>query len=152
MRWLAGVVVLVIVAGGGGWWWFRSASEAPAPGLLSIVTTPAGARLTIGGREVGHTPYFADNTGPAGPVEYLLELEGYRSVRGTFDGGQAAQLAVTLVRKTLKRVIQVDAGVVEIELDEPEDDTPLHTRGPLRPAQPEEFVDEDLAKEAASPK
>lgn len=152
MRWLPIVLAVLVVLGLGGWWWSRSSSDANGRGVLSIVTTPSGARLTIAGREVGATPYFADNTSPPGPVDYLLELKGYRTVRGTFDGGQDAKLEVTLVRRAVKRVLQVDAGVVEIELDDPVDDTPLHTRGPLRPPDPEEFVDEDLAKEAAAPK
>ena len=41
-------------------------------------------------------------------------------------------LEVSLVRKRVRKVMQVDAGVIEVELDE-EEEAPRHTKGPLRP-------------------
>lgn len=147
-RWGLVAAMLVALGAGFGWWLVHGAAE-PTSQLLTITSVPAGARLTIAGVVVGHTPYFGDNRYPPGPVEYLLDAPSFRAVRGTFDGGTAFQLEVRLVRKVVRRTLRVDAGELELDLDTlVDDDEPLHEHGPLRPPEPTDFVDDDLAKEA----
>jgi len=149
---LAAVGVLGV---GAAVWMAARQSDTPAHGTLSIVSTPAGATLTIAGQEVGTTPYFTDNTW-AGEVAFQVSKPGYRTAEGTFQGGREQRQEVALVPKKVRRA--VDAGqvdTVEIEFDDTvtiEDNQPLHRRGPLRPPEPTEFVDEDLEREAGQPK
>ena len=150
---IAGVigVVVVMLAGGGIWWWRQPSSAAlPEQGVLRVTTVPSGATVTIAGTEVGRTPYFSDNQW-FGVVTIALSLPGYRNWSGTFEGGRDVKVEVALVRKKTRKVMQVDAGVIEIDLDE-EDDAPRHTKGPLQPPEPTEFVDDDLDREAAAQK
>lgn len=146
-----GLVGLLLVGGAAFWLQQSSAGGAQRGGTLSIVTTPAGAALSIEGKNVGATPWFGDNTWPKEPVLFELSLPGYRTWKGSFPGGGEARVAVTLVRRKLKRRSDagvIDAGSMDIELYE-EDDGPLHPYGPLIPSVPAEFVDEDLEREAA---
>jgi hypothetical protein len=58
---------------------------APFQGFgLSIDTTPAGARVLIGGVEAGETPLVAGvDCAPGAEVAVAVELRGYRTVRRT---------------------------------------------------------------------
>jgi hypothetical protein len=148
-----GVLVLTL-AGVGSWLWSGTSGTSASTGTLSIVTSPAGAKLSIEGKVVGETPWFGDNTWPRRPVLFELSLHGYRTWKGSFSGGVEARMDVTLTRKKQRRVVDagvIDGGSMDIDLDE-EDDGPLHTHGPLRPPEPTEFVDEDLDREAATTK
>lgn len=145
-----GVVVVALVAGGAWWWRQQSMGTVSAPGLVSVTSVPSGASVTIGGKDVGRTPYFSDNQW-SGSVAIELSLPGYRKWTGTFEGGRDAKVEVSLVKKKTRKVMQVDAGVIEIDLDE-EEEAPRHTKGPLRPPEPTEFVDDDLDREAEAQK
>jgi hypothetical protein len=51
---------------------------------LSIDTTPSGARVLVGGKEVGETPLVAGvDCAPGAEVALAIELRGYRTVRRT---------------------------------------------------------------------
>jgi hypothetical protein len=58
---------------------------APFQGFgLSIDTTPAGARVLIGGKEVGDAPLVAGvECAPGDEVAVAVELRGYRTARRT---------------------------------------------------------------------
>lgn len=144
------VVVVGLVAGGVFWWRAQPGESTGASGLLSVTSVPSGASVTVEGKEVGRTPFFSDNRW-GGSVAIELSLPGYRKWSGTFEGGRDAKFEVTLVRKKTRKVTQVDAGVIEIDLDE-EEEAPRHTKGPLRPPEPTEFVDDDLDREAEAQK
>lgn len=144
------VAVVGLVAGGVFWWRAQATESTSASGLLSVTSVPSGAAVNIGGKEVGHTPFFSDNRWN-GSVAIELSLPGHRKWAGTFEGGRDAKLEVSLVRKRVRKVMQVDAGVIEIELDE-EEEAPRHTKGPLQPPEPTEFVDDDLDREAEAQK
>ncbi|MDP3498764.1 MAG: PEGA domain-containing protein [Myxococcales bacterium] len=151
-----GLVVMVLGLVAFGVWRWSGSSEAPTrPGTLSILSSPAGAKISIEGKVVGKTPWFSDNTWPRKPVLFELSLPGYRTWKGSFSGGVEARMNVTLSRRKPRRVSDagvIDGGSMDIDLDDEEDDGPLHTRGPLRPPEPTEFVDEDLDREAAAAK
>jgi hypothetical protein len=136
-------------------WMAAGRSHPPAHGMLSIVSTPAGATLTIAGKDVGTTPYFADNAW-AGEVVFRVSKPGYRTAEGTFEGGREQRHEVVLTRKKAGRAVDAgQADSVEVEFDGEvtiDDHQPLHRRGPLRPPEPTEFVDEDLDREARQPK
>lgn len=144
------LVIAVVVMGlvvGGVWWWRAQAGESTsASGVLSVTSVPSGASVIVAGKEVGHTPFFSDNRW-SGSVAVELVLPGFRTWAGTFEGGRDAKIDAKLVRKKTRKVMQVDAGVIELDLDE-EDEAPRHTKGPLRPPEPTEFVDDDLEAEA----
>lgn len=152
---LVGLAVLLVGAVGLVVW--RSVEPRPSGsrGVLSINSTPTGAQVVVGETVLGQTPYFADNTFPPGPHEAVISLKGFRTERLAFDGRFEAKLDVTLRRLVTKRVeAPADSGapVVEIEVVDVEIDPEArrHTKGPLRPPEPKEFVDEDLDKEAAT--
>lgn len=144
------VVVVALVAGGVFWWRARGVESTSAAGLLSVTSSPSGAAVMVEGKEVGRTPYFSDNRW-GGSVAIEVSAPGYRKWSGTFEGGRDAKVEVTLARKKLRKVTQVDAGVIELDLDE-EEEAPRHTKGPLRPPEPTEFVDDDLDREAEAQK
>ncbi len=149
------VVAVLALVGFGVWWWSGSAETSARPGTLSILSSPAGAKISIEGKVVGETPWFSDNTWPRQPVLFELSLPGYRTWKGSFSGGVEARVDVTLSRRKVRKVSDagvIDGGSMDIDLDEDEDDGPLHTHGPLRPPEPTEFVDEDLDREAAAAK
>jgi hypothetical protein len=63
----------------------RGERVAPFQGFgLSIDTTPAGARVLVGGKEMGETPLVAGvDCAPGDEVEIAVERRGYRTVRRT---------------------------------------------------------------------
>ena len=140
------IVVVVVLVVGGVWWWSQSTQTTSASGVVRVTSVPSGASVTLAGKDVGSTPYFSDNSW-SGTVTVALSLPGYRKWTGSFEGGRDVKLEVSLVRKRVRKVMQVDAGVIEVELDE-EEEAPRHTKGPLRPPEPTEFVDDDLEAEA----
>lgn len=153
---IVGVVVLLGVIGAVLWWKTGSTERSPGGPVVSVNSTPAGAAILIAGKEVGRTPWFADNAWPNVPIAFELVLPGYRRASGTFQGGVEARVELVLTRAKTKKVVVVtdagiivDAGVLEVELDDDGDDFEVerHKVGPLRPRAPE-FKDEDLDKEA----
>lgn len=110
-RWGRAVVALAVVAvlaGGGAWLWTRRATllreplaalgMAPASPMLTIHSEPAGASVLVNGKELGTTPLALDNVYPDEAIPVQLKLKGYRPWKGTFRGGQPAQLDVKLQR------------------------------------------------------
>ncbi len=75
---------------------------APFQGFgLSIDSTPAGARVLVGGREVGETPLVAGvDCAPGAEVAVAVELRGYRTARRTVRcrADQLLELLVPLRR------------------------------------------------------
>ncbi|HUE86390.1 MAG TPA: PEGA domain-containing protein [Vicinamibacterales bacterium] len=80
------ILVLLTAAalGASGLWAYKAMAISPAMASLSIQTTPAGARVTIDGTVMGHTPTAMSL--PAGSYAVLL----------TTVSGQQRQLEVTL--------------------------------------------------------
>ena len=70
---------------------------APVTGSAEIVSTPAGASVTIDGKAVGRTPLAAAAL-PAGAREVQLVLEGHEPWSGTVDvvAGQKGHVEVRL--------------------------------------------------------
>lgn len=62
--------------------WFPELKELPPVGTLHVVTTPPGATVSLGDRDLGRTPLLADQT-PAGDQQITVTLEGYKPVRQT---------------------------------------------------------------------
>lgn len=136
------VVVVLALVGFGIWGWSGSSDSSPRPGTLSILSSPAGAKITIEGKVVGQTPWFSDNTWPRQPVLFELSLPGYRAWKGSFSGGVEARMDVTLSRRKARRGSDagvIDGGSMDIDLEEEEEEST-------------EFVDEDLDREAAAAK
>ncbi|MDP1917782.1 MAG: PEGA domain-containing protein [Myxococcales bacterium] len=136
------VVVMLALAGFGVWRWSGSPETSSRPGTLSILSSPAGAKISIEGKVVGETPWFSDNTWPRQPVLFELSLPGYRTWKGSFSGGVEARMDVTLSRRKLRKASDagvIDGGSMDIDLEEVEEES-------------SEFVDEDLDREAAAAK
>lgn len=71
--------------------------EAPVKGVITITSEPAGATVTIDGRELGTTPWAGDNVwGREVPVE--LTRRGYRPWRGTLGSGPDVKVRAKLQR------------------------------------------------------
>jgi hypothetical protein len=85
--WLAGVVVLVLVVGGVGLRFLRPsptpAATPPPPAGLRIETEPAGATVSIDGKELGVSPLTVPNVTP-----------GLRTVRVFRDGYAPTELSL----------------------------------------------------------
>lgn len=96
------VVLGLVLAGLGGlvlfWKSPRLAAtvNAGAPkGVLLVSSTPSGAELWLGGNKVGSTPWAADNRF-VGKTTYEVRAKGYKTARGTFEGGVETRLEVEL--------------------------------------------------------
>lgn len=67
---------------------------------LSIQSEPSGAAVSVDGTPMGTTPLYVDNVYPAGrDIPVQVTLKGYKPWKGSFTGGQAATLDVTLTRR-----------------------------------------------------
>ncbi len=70
--------------------------NAHAPrGVLVVSTTPSGAELWLAGNKVGRTPWAADNRF-VGKTKYEVRAKGYKTAKGTFEGGAEARIDVEL--------------------------------------------------------
>lgn len=69
----------------------------PAPSLL-VLSEPSGAKVFIGGVEVGVTPWAGDNVWPKEPLRVEVRKAGYRPWQGVTMGGQQATLEANLRR------------------------------------------------------
>lgn len=65
---------------------------------LIISSTPTGARITIGGKYIGDTPWAGDNVW-SGDVPIAIEARGYQAFQGTITGGAPKQLDVRLKKE-----------------------------------------------------
>jgi len=70
----------------------------PAPSLL-VLSEPSGAKVLVGGQEVGVTPWAGDNVWPSGPLHVEVRKAGYRPWSGTIEGGQQRTVQATLRRR-----------------------------------------------------
>jgi serine/threonine protein kinase len=71
-----------------------------ANGSVKIISAPAGATVSLGGRELGRTPLLLDQIHP-GEVSYQLQLPGFKpvAVHGTVQPNEQAFLAARLDRQ-----------------------------------------------------
>ncbi len=75
----------------------RSTLKVAVPDLV-VTSEPSGATLRIGEETVGPTPWAGSNAW-VGTVPWELSAPGYQKKKGTFRGGQAVRLDVTLQKK-----------------------------------------------------
>jgi len=89
--------------GAGGWYFFFTQKAPPGyvpPAVVVLISSePVGAAVSVEGTAVGVTPWAADNTWPAGPVNVTVTYPGYRPWSGTFRGGRPARLEARLQRR-----------------------------------------------------
>lgn len=71
-----------------------------ANGSVKIISAPAGATVSLGGKQLGRTPLLLDELKP-GEVSYQLQLAGFKSaeVRGTISPNEQTFLASRLEKK-----------------------------------------------------
>jgi hypothetical protein len=96
-------MLVLLVAGAGGVYALNNSSRLRATmnsftpkGPLVISTDPSGAELWLGGTKVGNTPWAVDNT-YVGQTTYEVRLKGYKTKKGTFNGGIETHLSLELV-------------------------------------------------------
>jgi eukaryotic-like serine/threonine-protein kinase len=77
------------------------AAKLPAArtAVLHVNSEPEGASVKINGTVVGTTPLITENLYPQGELEVTVNLRGYRTWTGKFQGGKDAQLDALLLRK-----------------------------------------------------
>ncbi len=72
--------------------------ELTAPGEpqpIIVSSTPTGATIFIGGKNLGQTPWAGENRW-SGETPLRLELAGYRTWEGTMKGGKPQTFDITL--------------------------------------------------------
>jgi serine/threonine-protein kinase len=67
--------------------------------VLTITSDPPGATVSIDGAELGTTPLVMDNIYPAQAIPVRLTLPGHKPWKGTFTGGQSANVEARLERR-----------------------------------------------------
>ncbi|QSQ17272.1 serine/threonine-protein kinase [Myxococcus landrumensis] len=110
-RWGRFVIALLGIAfavGASMWLWpqrtrvsgrlMASMDRPMAPAVLMLMSEPSGATVLVDDKPVGTTPLALDNLYPEGPINVQVRHKGYRTWKGTFPGGEAAQLEVKLQR------------------------------------------------------
>lgn len=75
------------------------ASEAPAEAapILSVISVPAGAEVTVGGAVIGRTPLVQKSPWKGAPVRMRVALEGFAPWEGLAAPNEAGHYAVTAV-------------------------------------------------------
>lgn len=80
----------------------RPIAMGPDPGpptaVLHIDSVPQGATVRINGQVVGETPLAIENVYPAVDIPVQVSLNGYRSWKGKFKGGQESRVEAKLER------------------------------------------------------
>jgi serine/threonine-protein kinase len=107
-----GWLVLLAVVAGGGYWGYQHQREAldrirpllPNVGaaqadLLVVDSEPSGAQVKVSGSPIGTTPLAVDNRYPEGTIPIEISRAGYRTWKGTFQGGGPAVVRATLRRR-----------------------------------------------------
>jgi len=74
----------------------RDAVSSPS---LFILSEPSGAKVFVGGVEVGVTPWGGDNVWPEQPLKIEVRMAGYKPWVGTAMGGKQATLRAELKRR-----------------------------------------------------
>ena len=99
-------IVLLIAASVVGWNYLHSrqaaaaaapldSPEPPPPGFAALATDPPGARVFVGGREVGITPMDILAI-PTAPKDVLIEKKGYKTWKGRFGPKDALHASIKL--------------------------------------------------------
>ena len=70
----------------------------PAPTLF-VLSEPSGAKVFVGGTEVGVTPWAGDNVWPEQPLKIEVRMPGYKPWVGMAVGGKQATLEAELKRR-----------------------------------------------------
>ncbi len=110
-----GLVAALLVAVGlpiAGYWlqgakeagyWLQGAKEkaglAKITPILRIDSEPQGATIQIADERVGQTPLYLENIYPRTQIEVSLNLKGYQSWKGSFSGGEKADVVAKLRRR-----------------------------------------------------
>lgn len=70
-------------------------TASPQPQPIIISSTPTGATILIGGKNVGQTPWAGENQW-VGETQVVLKLAGYKTWSGTITGSQPLTLDISL--------------------------------------------------------
>jgi len=93
------VAVGLAIAG----YWLHTAKEEAGltkiTPILRIDSEPQGATIQIGDERVGQTPLYLENIYPRTRIEVRLNLKGYQSWKGSFSGGEKADVVANLRRR-----------------------------------------------------
>jgi eukaryotic-like serine/threonine-protein kinase len=100
-RWPIALVVLGLI--GAAAWFFRPDIKfgvklnpvTSAPALLHIDSEPSGAKVKVNGTVIGDTPVILDNL-YAGEATVEISRRGYKTWRGTFQGGEKVKIEAQL--------------------------------------------------------
>jgi len=101
------LLVLLVAGGAGGAYFFFGPREIrakyeeltgpPTQAVLTVLSTPDGAQVRIGGKVVGNTPLMQENLYPRGAeVEVQVTMRGYKPWTGRLRGGEAVTLEAVL--------------------------------------------------------
>ena len=100
-RLIATLVVAVGLAVAG--YWLHTAKEKAGltriTPILRIDSEPQGATILIGDERLGQTPLYLENVYPRTRIDVSLNLKGYQSWKGSFSGGEKAELVAKLRRR-----------------------------------------------------
>jgi len=86
-----------VKAGSEGAWKLRKLTGRAPTGVLTVMSSPAGAEITIDGKTIGYTPWAGDRVWPTG-TEVELKLEGYRPWSETIQANGDVTLNAKLKR------------------------------------------------------
>jgi len=92
---IAAVVALVALAVGG--YWFATRRTSPAARQVVVTSTPTGAVVLTGNRELGTTPWAGDL--PLEAVDVEVRAPGYAPMKKTLGPADPPSLNVTLKRR-----------------------------------------------------
>ena len=71
----------------------------PSQAVLTVLSTPDGAQVRIGGKLVGNTPWMQENLYPKGAeLDVQVTMRGYKPWTGKLRGGEAVTLEAVLKR------------------------------------------------------
>ncbi|HYV48586.1 MAG TPA: protein kinase [Myxococcaceae bacterium] len=76
---------------------YEDLTGPPTQAVLTVLSTPDGAQVRIGGKVVGNTPLMQENLYPRGAeVEVQVTMRGYKPWTGKLRGGEAVTLEAVL--------------------------------------------------------
>jgi hypothetical protein len=95
--------LLVLVCLGIAGYWLHTAKEKAGltkiTPILRIDSEPQGAMIQIGDERVGQTPLYLENIYPRTRIDVSLNLKGYQAWKGSFSGGEKADVVAKLRRR-----------------------------------------------------
>lgn len=78
---------------------YEALTGPPSQAVLTVLSTPDGAQVRIGGKVVGNTPLMQENLYPRGvEVDVQVTMRGYKPWTGKLRGGEAVTLEAVLKR------------------------------------------------------